>query len=530
MADAGRLFVSLALDATRYAAGLSEITKKTNKTVQSIQRELRGMVNFALGAGGFYAVVRGIQAVSASAAAQEESIARLSQTLKNNYEFTDRNLKALADQASELQKVTRYGDEMTMAAQGQLMALSGLTTEMVIKLTPAMQDMAAGMRMDLVSAAELMGKSIGGSTNMLKRYGIEMDTAKDATGRANDILGEVNKKFKDLASVKGYTTSITQLKNAFGDLNEEIGFLITGTEGGIAGEWANIFGGMASNMQAARKAAQDLAKYLPEGPQGIVDKSLTGGATVRYYTDEQKARMAAAIEREAAAQERKNKADREAAKLAEPKAIRAPGINPTVSYGYGIERGKKLKEAMELYHIEDDLADWYRLQDAEKEAAEWAQIYWEEMNSLSDLQAASASSMWIEFVEDQNEKLRLARDNFDDYAWAIKDTWAYAIESMISGNKAFELSFKNLVLMPMVSVASGRAANYLVDQLLGGLSSASIFQWGGRTIDAGTSTQSVGKQAVGGGGDVYVQITGPTAEQIVAIVDNNMANNGVLRR
>jgi hypothetical protein len=413
-----------------------------------------------------------------------------------------------------------------------LMSLSGLTTEMVMKLTPAMQDFASGKGMDLVSSAELIGKSIGGSTNMMKRYGIEMNTANDAMGRANELIKNINIKFKDQSKIKGYTTSIAQLKNAFGDLNEEIGFLVIGRGGGIASEWARIFGNIASGMAKVREEREKLNKYLGNGPQGGFTgiDAVETGAINQYYTPQQKVHMAANIARAAIAQERKNKADRDAAKLAEPKGIRAPGINPTVSYGYGIERGKKLKEAMELYHIEDDLADWYRLQDAEKAAAEWAEIYYDEMQDLSTLQSDVQSSMWNDFVADQNEKLRLARDNFDDYAWAIKDTWAYAIESMISGNKAFELSFKNLVLMPMVSVASGRAANYLVDQLLGGLSSASIFQWGGRTFDAGSSAQAVGKQAVGGGGDVYVQITGPTAEQIVSIVDSNMANNGILRR
>ena len=49
-----------------------------------------------------------------------------------------------------------------------------------------------------------------------------------------------------------------------------------------------------------------------------------------------------------------------------------------------------------------------------------------------------------------------------------------------------------------------------------------------RSTDAGSGSSSVGKAAVGGG--VTVNITGPTADQIIAIVDGNMRNNGVLRR
>lgn len=283
MANVGSLFVSLMLDSTRYAAGLSETSKKTNQTVRKIQRELKGMVNFAVGAGGFYAVVRGIQAVTAAAAAQEEATLRLSRTLRNSSQFTNANLKALDDQASALQRVTRYGDDVVTSAQSQLMAIGKLNTQGVLAITPSILDFASAMQMDLVSAAELVAKTLGSQTNSLARYGIEIDMTKHGAERLAELQERLNAAFKGQSAIEGYTTAMITAKNVTGDFFEELGFGITqsGIVKGIIGTYKDVVGGLADNAKRARDEMESLYKYAG-APAG---KSAYGS----YFTPEQKA-------------------------------------------------------------------------------------------------------------------------------------------------------------------------------------------------------------------------------------------------
>jgi hypothetical protein len=526
MAKAGNLIVSLMLDSTRYAAGLSETTKKTNRTVKQIQREIKGLVNFAVGAGGFYAVVRGIQAVTNAAAAQEEATLRLSQALKNNFQFTGQNLRALEDQASALQKVTRYGDDAITGAQALLMAVGKLDAEGVRKLTPSLLDFATAMGMDLNGAASLLAKTVGSTTNALSRYGVQIDMTKDSTGKMAELVEKLQAQFGDQSKIKGAATAMAQLKNAYGDIAEELGLLLNGPEVGVAQGWTLVFNAIADGMKRVREERELLRNYgsapgiMAQGAADILGnvdyQAGTNTAKSKALHDARMKRITEDIWLEQ--QNFLKQANAGAATSAPQNWGKAPftrfgtfgmmgfaGRDRTTPRLGGFrdadipDYGAEFRALREKYRIEEDLADWYRQQD---DISKRALI--------------------------RKRDLEIARENFEDYAWSIKSTWAYAIQSMIDGNKAFALTFENLVARPMLGVATNRAANWAVDQLFGQFSGLPIWNYGGRSMDAGSGSSSVGKAAVGGG--VTVNITGPTADQIIAIVDGNMRNNGVLRR
>jgi hypothetical protein len=513
MAKVGSLFVSLALDSARYAAGLSATTKKTNKTVRNIQRQLKGMVNFALGAGGLYALVRGFGAVTKAMAAQEEATARLSQTLRNNNEFTSRNLRGLEEQAAALQKVTRYGDELINSAQSQLMALGGLNSELVMRLTPALLDFAAGMRIDVVTAAELLGKSIGGTTNLLSRYGIQMDTTKDAAGRLAEIQQQINDKFADQSKIKGFTTSTEQLKNAVGDLSEEFGFMVAGESGGVLGAVGKAFAFVADNMKAIRENA-DLREefgvnvFLPQ--EELV--ALRDAADLT----EQIAANYTVVTNQLAAQKRIQNETRPGSGKSGLAGFDIQGhiIQPTVTFTTGKER-KRIEEETELYRFWNELNE---------EQLKTERLAAKRRAALEERRPVQFDE-WMEFVASQKRALDAAEDNFNDYAFAIQDTWAWAIRSMIDGNKAFAFTFENLVARPIAGALINRATNVAADNIFGyieglpGVSTLTNFLGRDTSGDAE-------KPALGG---MNVVINGPSADAVIAIVENNMASNGTLR-
>ena len=148
---------------------------------------------------------------------QEQAVKKLNTAL-------GKTTTGLQKYASELQKVTTYGDENIIEA----MALIGafVKEEDQIKLlTKATLDLAAAKGMDLVAAADLVAKSVGSSTNALSRYGIEITGAVGSTERLETAVINITKRFGGQAEAEANTMygAIQQVRNQIGDLQEEIG-------------------------------------------------------------------------------------------------------------------------------------------------------------------------------------------------------------------------------------------------------------------------------------------------------------------
>ena len=134
----------------------------------------------------------------------------------------------LLDQAAALQKVTTFGDEAIIKAQS-LLAAFVKDEEQVKAATKATLDLAAAKGMDLSAAADLVSKTLGSSTNALARYGIQVEGAVGSTERLDSLTTNLANVFGGQARAKAETfRGVTkQLSNAFGDLEEQIGFVLT---------------------------------------------------------------------------------------------------------------------------------------------------------------------------------------------------------------------------------------------------------------------------------------------------------------
>lgn len=160
---------------------------------------------------------------------QEQAEARLASAIRATGHEADINQQSLLKLASSLQKVTTFGDEATISAMAMLQQLANLDQQGLEKVTPAMLDFAAAMGVDLQTAASLIGKTLGSSTNALSRYGIEIDATASPTEKLVQLTEALNEKFAGTAETIANTTlgQIEQMKNAWGDLQEQGGKLIT---------------------------------------------------------------------------------------------------------------------------------------------------------------------------------------------------------------------------------------------------------------------------------------------------------------
>ena len=122
---------------------------------------------------------------------QAKAEAKLNTALRGN----KKAFESLTAQARELQKVTLFGDEETMAAQSMLASM-GLEEEAIKRLTPLIQDMATAKGMNLTAAADLVAKSVGSSTNALSRYGIQIEGAVGSQERLESAAEALTGQFK----------------------------------------------------------------------------------------------------------------------------------------------------------------------------------------------------------------------------------------------------------------------------------------------------------------------------------------------
>tara|TARA_Y100000593_G_scaffold48774_1_gene91940 strand:+ start:167 stop:2338 length:2172 start_codon:yes stop_codon:yes gene_type:complete len=169
------------------------------------------------------------------------------------------NISALTAQASALQQATAFGDEAIINAQSLLAAFIK-EEEQLKRATVATLDLAAAKGMDLNTAADLVGKTLGSTTNSLSRYGIEVEGAVGSTERLDTLTNNIANTFGGQAKAQSdtLTGSVSQMKNAMGDAAEVIGELLSPVIISVAG--------------FLKDAAEGAIKFL----RGMTETSLQG--------------------------------------------------------------------------------------------------------------------------------------------------------------------------------------------------------------------------------------------------------------
>jgi len=208
----------LGADITDFEAKMQKASKSFKKTGAALKKTGKAMTM------GLTAPLLAFAGASVKAFdTQAKAEAKLNSALKGN----EKAFKSLKVQAQELQKVTIFGDEETMAAQSMLASM-GLEEEAILRLTPLIQDMATAKGMNLSAAADLVAKSVGSSTNALSRYGIQIEGAVGSQERLESAAAALTQQFEGQseAAAKAGAGGLKQLQNKFGDLMETIGAML----------------------------------------------------------------------------------------------------------------------------------------------------------------------------------------------------------------------------------------------------------------------------------------------------------------
>jgi hypothetical protein len=181
-------------------------------------------------------------------AAQSEGQVKASLTSTKG--ISGKNLAGLKSQASELQGKTLFDDDVTLAADSILLTFKKVRGTIYDQAVPAIQDMATKMKMDLSSAALMVGKALEdpilGMTTLRRNGVVLSDTQKNqiktfmALGQVSKaqaiILKELNSEFGGSAeaAAKAGTGGFTILSNKMKDFKEAVGERLTGKLGGLS--------------------------------------------------------------------------------------------------------------------------------------------------------------------------------------------------------------------------------------------------------------------------------------------------------
>ncbi len=195
---------------------------------------------------------------------QEEAVNELTQSMINQGTFTEDLRAEYLNLASALQSVTTFGDEQIVSAQAILQAHIG-NRKVTEELTLATLNLATAKKMDLASAAELIGKTISSETNMLSRYGVQIDEVALKNDRLGAVMRAINTDFKDYAVTAAQGLGATKtLGNAFGELMEIIGEKLAPIINDTSKILTRLFSDMARGLGGGNAARDRVAEIRAE--------------------------------------------------------------------------------------------------------------------------------------------------------------------------------------------------------------------------------------------------------------------------
>lgn len=191
-------------------------------------------------------LARGLNSAVDAFREQERAVKSLETAMRNSGTYTQEHSQNLQELASNLQKVSNFGDEVTLQAMAQAKAHLG-NIKITKELTMAVADYAAATGTNLKTAFDLVGRSIGTGTNALSRYGIEIDSSASKQEKHAQVVEQLTQKYSGQAGEMADAS--VQLGNAMGDLSETIGGKLDKAFEDTASSMIQMIEGMQANIK-----------------------------------------------------------------------------------------------------------------------------------------------------------------------------------------------------------------------------------------------------------------------------------------
>ncbi|MDH3324063.1 MAG: hypothetical protein OEL89_00330 [Candidatus Peregrinibacteria bacterium] len=237
MAD-DRLIIELDADTKKINQKVDNLPNKSKKAGKEAGKSfssgfesafsVKGLIAGALSVG---AIAAALNKATKAASIQEDAINSLNSSLALTGKYSKETSQDLQNFASELQKNSRFGDEATLQNMALIQSLGNLSEKGLKEATQAAADLSAALKIDLRSAATLVGKAAAGEVGSFSRYGLAIKKGSDNAETFSNALTALKSKFGGAAlnDINTYSGATTQLSNSWGDLWEVVGQYITGS-------------------------------------------------------------------------------------------------------------------------------------------------------------------------------------------------------------------------------------------------------------------------------------------------------------
>jgi len=243
---------------------------KIKTKIEGLAESLKGIKDLGLGVFGLGAIYKtltgtvkqlyaALDDLNRAYNAQKKAEVQLATAVKNNPYLDASAARRLKDYASQLQKISTVGDEQLLPFMAQL-AASGRTEAQIMDIMKAALDASASGMVSLDEAVRGLNNSF---TGQIGRLGMQIPALKSLTkeeleqGKAVDLVA---KTYKGLTEETARATGSTeQLKNAWGDLKEEMGKDVEQTLGPVRR--------LLTTIIRARTTAEQTSRAMREARQ-----------------------------------------------------------------------------------------------------------------------------------------------------------------------------------------------------------------------------------------------------------------------
>lgn len=199
------------------------------------------------------------------AAEAEKATNALSASLAQIGQFSQGAVDSFSDFASTLQRTTGIQDDVIKQNAALLVSLGNLSGEGLERSTKAALNLSQALQIDVGTAFDLVAKASTGNTAALSRYGIKIDESIPKSQKFAETLKLIETRFGGLAETRlnTFEGALTNLSNAFGEVKEAIGGIITSSPSlrAVINVIAESFFNLSESIAGAAKG-KDLLKDI----------------------------------------------------------------------------------------------------------------------------------------------------------------------------------------------------------------------------------------------------------------------------
>jgi hypothetical protein len=149
---------------------------------------------------------------------------KLANSFKAEGEAAGKSVKSINDTANSLGELIGVDNDVIAASATTIRQMTGLSSEIINKLLPAVGDLAVKTG-DYESAATMVARAVNGHARGLQMLGIEYKATGDKEKDVIELTKKINEQFGGLAQENMTTTAgkLQNLKVTFTDVAQEIG-------------------------------------------------------------------------------------------------------------------------------------------------------------------------------------------------------------------------------------------------------------------------------------------------------------------